>query len=65
MNQFHFQLSRICFKALRRRSQKAAKRMNWDVFNRLAREWLPTPRVVHPWPSERFAATIQGKSRVR
>jgi RNA-directed DNA polymerase len=65
MNQFHFQLSRIWFKALRRRSQKAAKRMNWDVFNRLAREWLPTPRVVHPWPSERFAATIQGKSRVR
>ena len=26
MNQFHFQLSRIGFKALRRRSQKAAKR---------------------------------------
>lgn len=65
MNQFHFQLSRIWFKALRRRSQKAAKRMNWDAFNRLAREWLPTPRVVHPWPSVRFAATIHGKSRVR
>lgn len=65
MNQFHFQLSRLWFKALRRRSQKAAKRMNWDEFNRIAREWLPTPRVVHPWPSVRFAATTQGKSRVR
>ena len=65
MNQFRFQLSRLWFKALRRRSQKAAKRMNWDVFNRIVREWLPRPCVVHPWPSERFAATTQGKSRVR
>jgi len=65
MNQFRYRLSRLWFKALRRRSQKAAKRMNWDVFNRLAREWLPTPRVVHPWPNVRFAATTQGKSRVR
>jgi len=37
--------------------------MNWDRFDRLAREWLLTPRVVHPWPSVRFAATVQGKSR--
>jgi len=65
MSQFHFQLSRLWFKALRRRSQKASKRMNWDTFNRITREWLPTPRVVHPWPSVRFAATTQGKSRVR
>ena len=65
MSQFHYQLSRLWFKALRRRSQKAAKRMNWDLFNRLARKWLPTPRVVHPWPNVRFAATTQGKSRVR
>ena len=34
MNQFRFQLSRLWFKALRRRSQKAAKRMNWDVFSK-------------------------------
>lgn len=65
MSQFHFQLSRLWFKALRRRSQKAAKRMNWDVFNRITREWLPSPRVVHPWPSVRFAAITQGKSRVQ
>lgn len=65
MNQFRYRLSRLWFKVLRRRSQKAAKRMNWDVFNRLAREWLPTPRVVHPWPNVRFAATTQSKSRVR
>ena len=46
-------------------SLKAAKRMNWDVFNRITREWLPTPSVVHPWANVRFAVTTQGKSRVR
>ena len=65
MGQFRLELSRLWFKALRRRSQKAAKQMNWDKFNRLASEWLPRPRVVHPWPNERFAATTRGRSRVR
>ena len=65
MSQFHYRNSRLWFKALRRRSQKAAKRMNWELFYRLEREWLPRLRVVHPWPSVRFAATTQGRSRVR
>jgi len=26
---------------------------------------LETPRIVHTWPSVRFAVTIQGKSRLR
>ena len=64
MKQFHIQLSRIWFRALKRRSQKTAKRMNWNVFNRIVRAWLPTPRVVNPRPGVRFAATTQGKSRV-
>jgi len=23
---------------------------------RLAERWLPKPRVMHPWPTQRFAA---------
>jgi len=65
LNQFRYELCRLWFKALRRRSQKAAKSMTWEKFTRIEREWLPTPRVIHPWPSIRFAAITQGRSRVR
>jgi group II intron reverse transcriptase/maturase len=39
-------------RALRRRSQK--DRTTWARIARIASEWLPTPRILHPWPSARF-----------
>jgi len=41
--------------ALRRRSQKT-RRITWDKMGRLARRWIPTPKVLHPHSSVRFAA---------
>jgi len=41
-------------KALRRRSQR--HRMTWERFGRIARRWIPYPKVRHPWPNERFDA---------
>ena len=38
--------------ALRRRSQK--DRLGWARIRKLADEWLPKPRTLHPWPRERF-----------
>ena len=38
---------------LRRRSQK--DHMTWSRMTRLADDWLPKPRILHPWPSVRFA----------
>ena len=26
-----------------------------DRMGRLADDWLPTPRILHPWPDKRFA----------
>ena len=40
-------------RTLRRRSQK--DRTPWDRMDQLEREFLPKPRVLHPWPSHRFA----------
>ena len=40
-------------RTLRRRSQKDG--FTWDRIERLANDWLPRPRVLHPWPSVRFA----------
>jgi group II intron reverse transcriptase/maturase len=40
-------------RTLRRRSQK--DRMTWDRMTKLADAWLPSPRILHPWPDRRFA----------
>ena len=60
---FRTQLSRLWFKALRRRSQR--NRLNWERMNRLTIKWLPLARVQHPFPDVRFDARIQGRSPVR
>jgi RNA-directed DNA polymerase len=40
--------------ALSRRSQKG--RITWDRMSRLASRYLPGTKIMHPWPSVRFAA---------
>ena len=40
-------------RTLRRRSQKDA--MTWERMAKIAAYWLPAPRVLHPWPDQRFA----------
>jgi len=40
-------------RALRRRGQR--DKNTWASINRLADRWLPKPKVLHPWPSQRFA----------
>ena len=39
-------------RTLRRRSQKDG--MTWERMTRLADAWLPNPRILHPWPEQRF-----------
>ncbi len=39
-------------RALKRRSQK--DKMTWQRIERLAADWLPMPRILHPWPNMRF-----------
>lgn len=49
---FRSEVCRAWRHALIRRSQR--HRLQWTRFNRLARQYLPPCRVVHPLPSERF-----------
>ncbi len=48
---------------LRRRSQRG--RVTREEMRRLADQWLPQPRILHPWPNVRFDAKTQGRSPVR
>ena len=50
---FRYYVKRLWLHALRRRSQK--DRFSWQRMNRLADDWLPQPRILHPWPNVRFA----------
>jgi RNA-directed DNA polymerase len=51
---FRDQVLRSWLATLRRRSQRS--RLLWRSFRLLARTWIPPPRVLHPYPDQRFYA---------
>jgi RNA-directed DNA polymerase len=50
---FRFRVIDLWTRTLRRRSQK--DRTAWERIRRLANDFLPKPRILHPWPEQRFA----------
>jgi len=52
---FRDRLLGLWWRTLRRRSQK--HRLSWNRMLTLGQRWLPAPRVLHPYPAARFAAS--------
>jgi group II intron reverse transcriptase/maturase len=52
---FRHYVSDLWRRTLRRRSQK--DHLTWQRMTKLADAWLPPPRILHPWPDQRFAVT--------
>ena len=50
---FRHHVSDLWRRTLRRRSQKDG--MTWAWITKIADAWLPQPRILHPWPEQRFA----------
>jgi group II intron reverse transcriptase/maturase len=50
---FRYHVLVLWYRQIRRRSQRA--RIGWAQMTKLADEFLPKPRILHPWPSVRFA----------
>lgn len=50
---FRYHVTELWRRTLRRRSQKDG--LTWERMTKLAAHWLPTPRILHPWPDRRFA----------
>jgi RNA-directed DNA polymerase len=63
LNGFRTEVLRAWRHALGRRSQRAG--LTWERMSRLGKRWLPSPRVLHPYPWDRFDDRTQGGSRVR
>jgi hypothetical protein len=53
LSAFRYHVTRLWRRCLRRRSQKDAA--TWRRMTTLADDWLPKPKILHPWPSQRFA----------
>jgi len=54
VNAFRQEVARLWLKSLRRRSHRT--RITWKRMNRLVKRWLPSVRVMHPFPQVRFNA---------
>ena len=53
LSAFRFHVVDLWRRTLKRRSQQ--DRTRWDRMSGLARELLPAPQVLHPWPERQFA----------
>ena len=53
LQQLRTALQELWFRRLRRRSQRG-RSLTWPKFSKLSRNWLPTPKILHPYPNERF-----------
>ena len=53
LQEFRDEITQRWRRALSRRSDKGA--IAWDQMVRIADAWLPQPRILHPWPNQRFA----------
>jgi RNA-directed DNA polymerase len=52
---FRTEIAKRWRRVLTRRSDM--DKLNWDRMKRLIDEWLPKPRIIHPWPDKRFAVS--------
>jgi RNA-directed DNA polymerase len=52
LNAFRHDVVALWRRALRRRSQKDGT--TWSRIERLSAEFIPMPRILHPWPDRRF-----------
>lgn len=55
LQQFRDAVQEMWLRTLRRRSQRG-RRFTWAKFARVCKPWLPSPKILHPYPDVRFAS---------
>ena len=53
LRQFREALQVMWLRTLRTHSQRG-RRLTWEEFSKLSKRWLPTPKILHPYPNVRF-----------
>ncbi len=54
LSQFRDAIQKLWLRTLRRRSQRG-RRFPWEKFAQVCKSWLPSPKILHPYPDTRFA----------
>lgn len=55
LQQFRDAVQEMWLRILRRRSQRG-RCFTWAKFARICKPWLPSPKILHPYPNVRFAS---------
>jgi group II intron reverse transcriptase/maturase len=63
LSAFRHALIGLWMRTLRRRSHR--HRLTWHRFYRLVDDYIPVPRILHPYPHTRLRQRLQGRSPVR
>jgi group II intron reverse transcriptase/maturase len=58
LDQFVDEVSKLWLRQLRRRSQRGRAAWPWSRMNRLVNRYLPQPKILHPYPKDRFRARL-------
>ena len=62
LSAFRFSVLLLWHRTLRRRSQVDRRLM--ENTKRHGKHWLPAPRILHPWPNQRFAVKHEPSARI-
>lgn len=62
LSRFIDEVSKHWLHVLRRRSQRGQSRWTWTRMHRLVRQHLPRPRILHPYPCDRFHARLKPRA---
>jgi RNA-directed DNA polymerase len=58
LDEFVTEVTKLWLHQLRRRSQKGRAAWPWNRLNRLVDRYLPQPKILHPYPQDRFRARL-------
>ncbi len=59
LGRFVDEVTRHWLQVIRRRSERGRGQWTWERMHRLVRRHLPRPRIIHPYPEQRFRARLK------
>ena len=62
LEQFVSEVTKLWLRQLRRRSQRGRAAWPWSRMNRLVTRYLPQPKILHPYPKDRFRARLAARA---
>lgn len=62
LEQFVTEVTKLWLRQLRRRSQRSRAAWPWSRMNILVDRYLPQPKILHPYPKDRFRARLAARA---